>query len=75
MNKLACNTTDSSCAACGYDFTAIALGRKDVANAAWAPSAAKRAEVAAKKAAAGTVTHGALILRSVVQKKDGFEIE
>jgi hypothetical protein len=32
-----------------YDFTAIALGRKEAANAAWAPSAAKRAAVATAK--------------------------
>ena len=50
MNQLACNSsTSGSISAVSYDFTAITLGRKEVANAAWAPSAAKRAEVAAKR--------------------------
>ena len=69
MSALASNTSSSSPAS--YDFTAISLGRKEAANAAWRPSAAKRAEVAAKRAAA--VPLKTRIERTV--DKDGFAIE
>lgn len=49
MSELAYNSASSASSASTYDFTAIRLGRKDAANAAWAPSAAKRAEVATAK--------------------------
>ena len=49
MSALACNTSASASSAASYDFTAIALGRKEAANAAWAPSDEKRAAVATAK--------------------------
>jgi hypothetical protein len=74
MNQLASNSissSSSSSSAVSYDFTAISLGRKEAANAAWRPSAAKRAEVAAKRAAAA-------VLKTRIEgtvDKAGFAIE
>jgi hypothetical protein len=71
MSAIASNNSSASSSPASYDFPALALGRKEAANAAWRPSAAKRAEVAAKRAAA--VPLKTRIERTV--DKDGFAIE
>jgi hypothetical protein len=71
MSALASSSSSSSSSPASYDFTAISLGRKEAANAAWRPSAAKRAEVVAKRAAG--VPLKTRIERTV--DKDGFAIE